>query len=73
MTEVDKIDVDKLKTVPVALSKLSDVVKNDVKKTEYNKLISKVNNIDTTKFVSRTKYGKDGLDLEMKISDVENS
>ena len=30
--EVDKLDTDKLKTVPVALSKLSNVVKNDVVK-----------------------------------------
>ena len=36
-TEVDKIDADKLKTVPVDLAKLSNVVENDVvKKTEYN-------------------------------------
>ena len=53
-TEVDKIDVDKLKTVPVDLSKLSNVVKNDVvKKTEYNKLVTKVDNIDTTNFVKK--------------------
>ena len=40
-TEVDKIDADKLKTVPVDLAKLSNVVKNDViKKTEYNKLVT---------------------------------
>ena len=51
-TEVDKIDADKLKTVPVDLAKLSKVVKNDVfKKTEYSKLVTKVDNIDTTKFV----------------------
>ena len=31
-TEVDRIDVDKLKTVPVDLSKLSNVVNNDVVK-----------------------------------------
>ena len=31
-TEVDKIDVDKLKTVPVDLAKLSNVVNNDVVK-----------------------------------------
>ena len=31
-TEVDEIDVDKLKTVPVDLAKLSNVVKNDVVK-----------------------------------------
>ena len=31
-TEVDKLDIDKLVTVPVDLSKLSNVVKNDVVK-----------------------------------------
>ena len=51
-TEVDKLDIDKLAPVPVDLSKLSDVVKNDVvKKTVYNKLVAKVNNIDTSDFV----------------------
>ena len=50
--EVDKIDADKLKTVPVDLAKLSNVVKNDVvKKTEYNQLVTKVDNVDTTNFV----------------------
>ena len=29
-TEVDKLDIDKLEPVPVDLSKLSDVVKNDI-------------------------------------------
>ena len=38
--------------VPVDLSKLSGVVKNDVaKKTEYDKLVGEVNNINTSKFV----------------------
>ena len=37
--------------VPVDLSKLSDVVKNDVvKKTVYDKLVAKVNSIDTSEF-----------------------
>ena len=31
-TEVDKIDADKLKTVPVDLAKLNDIVRNDVVK-----------------------------------------
>ena len=36
-TEVDKLDIDKLVPVPVDLSKLSGVVKNDVvKKDVYN-------------------------------------
>ena len=50
--EKDKLDIDKLVPVPVDLSKLSDVVKNDiVKKTVYDKLAAKVNNIDTSRFV----------------------
>ena len=56
-TEVDKLDIEKLAPVPVDLSKLSDVVKNDVvKKTVYDKLVAKVNNIDTSDFVLKTKY-----------------
>ena len=31
-TEVNKLDIDKLVAVPVDLSKLSDVIKNDVVK-----------------------------------------
>ena len=59
-TEIDKIDTDKLKTIPNDLAKLSNVVKNEVvKKTEYNKVVTKVNGIDTTNFVSRTKYDKE--------------
>ena len=49
--EVDKLDIDKLAPVPVDLSKLSDVVKNDVvKKTAYDQLVAKVNSIDTSGF-----------------------
>ena len=56
-TEVDKLDIDKLVAVPVDLSKLSDVVKNDVvKKVVYGKFIAKVNNTDTSRFVLKTKY-----------------
>ena len=36
-TEVDKIDVNKLKTTPIDLDRLSNLVKNDVvKNTDYN-------------------------------------
>ena len=71
-TEVDKIDAEKLKTVPVDLAKLSNVVKNDViKKTEYNKLVTKVDNIDTTNFVSRTKYQKHGSKFEDKVDKID--
>ena len=51
-TELDKLDIDKLVLVPADLSKLSDVVKTDiVKKTVYDILVVKVNNIDTSVFV----------------------
>ena len=43
--------------VPVDVSKLRDVVKNDVvKKTEYDELFKKANAIDTSEFVKKTNY-----------------
>ena len=70
-TEVDKLDIDKLTPVPNDLAKLSNVVKNDVvKKTVYEKLVAKVNNIDITGFVLKTTYDTDKSDLEKKISDA---
>ena len=59
-TEKDKLDIDKLVPLPRDLSKLSDVVKNDVvKKTVYDKFVARVNaimlnNIDTSKFLLKT-------------------
>ena len=47
-SKVGELDVYKLKTVPVDLSKLSDVVDNDfVKKTAYDELVKKVNTTDS--------------------------
>ena len=64
-TEVDKLDIDKLVPVPTDLSKLSNVVKNDVvKKTVYDKLVAKVNSIDTSGFVLKTKYDTDKSEIE---------
>ena len=61
----------KLKTVSIDLSKLSHVVNNDVlKKSVYDKLVAKVNNIDTSGFALKTKHDTDKLDLEKKISDI---
>ena len=55
--------------IAVALSKLSDVVKNDVvKKTVCNKLVAKVNSIDTSVFA----YIADKTELGKKIPDVIN-
>ena len=50
------------------MSKLSDVIKNDVvKKAVYDKLVVKVNNIDVNDFVLKTKYQADKAKLEKKI------
>ena len=44
-TEIDKLDIDKLGPVPTDLSKLSNVLKNDVvKKTDYNGKITEIEN-----------------------------
>ena len=70
-TEVDKLDIDKLVPVPVDLSKISDVVKNDVvKKGVQDKLVAKVDNIDTSGFVLKTKYDTDKSELENKVPDT---
>ena len=72
-TEVDKLGIGKLVRVPVDLSKLSNVVKNEVvKKTVYDKLLNKVNNIDTSGFLLKTKFDGDKLELEKKIPDISN-
>ena len=73
-TKVDKLDVDKLIPVPLDLSKLSDTVKYDVVKmincNMYDKLVTKVNNIDTSGIFLKTKYETVKSDLENKIADT---
>ena len=70
-TEVHRLDIDKLVPIPADLSKLSNVVKNDVaKKTVYDQLVTKVNNIDTRDFVLKTKYDTDKTELKNKIPDT---
>ena len=59
--------------VPVDFSKLSDVVKNDVlKKTTYDKLVAKVNDFNTSKFVLKTKYDTHKSEVENKILDASD-
>ena len=66
-TEVDKLDIDRLTPIPNDLAKLSNVVKNDVvKKTEYNKLVSIGNGIDTTNFVKKANMKRMGQTLKTK-------
>ena len=72
-TEVDKLDIDKLVPIPNDLSKLSNVVENDVvKKTVYDKLVTKVNNIDASGLVKKTDYNTKITELENKIPDITN-
>ena len=60
-TEVDKIDIDKLKAVPGDLAKLSNVVKNEVvKKTDFS----------ADNYVTRTKFSTDTNSLDDKIDKV---
>ena len=72
-TEADKLNIDKLVPIPDDLSKLNNVVKNDViKKTVYDKLVAKgnaipLNNLDTNDFVLKTKYQTDKTEIEIKF------
>ena len=69
-TEVDKIDTDKLKTVPADLAKLSNVVKNDVvKKTDYN---AKVTSIEG-QIAGVTKNTTDNLNDVKKLKGVDTN
>ena len=72
-TEVDKLDIDNLTPVSIDLPKLINVVKNDVKKTVYHKLVAKVNNIDITGFLLKTTYDTYKSDLEKKINDSDKN
>ena len=55
------------------MSKLSNVVKNDVvKKTVYTKLVAKVNNIDTSDFVLKTEHQTDKTELEKEIPNMSH-
>ena len=72
-TEVDKLDIDKLATVPVDLIKLSNAVKNDVvKKTVHDKLAAKVNNIDTSDYVLKTNFNAKFTELENKVRNTND-
>ena len=66
-SKVDKLDVDKLVHVPVVLSKLSDVVKNDLlKKDVYNAQTKNIEDkvLDITNLPTNTT-------LNAKVNDVK--
>ena len=69
-TEVDKIETDKLKTVPIDLAKLSNVVKNDVvKKIDYNTKLTSIEN----QIAEVTKNTVDNLAYITKLKAVDTS
>ena len=69
-SEVDKIDVDKLKTAPVDLAKLTNAIENDlVKKTAYN---TKVTSIET-QIAGLTKNTVDNLADIAKLKAIDTN
>ena len=69
-TELDKIDVEKLKTTPTDLAKLSNVVKNDVvKKTDYNTKVTSIEN----QIAGITKNAIDNLADITKVKAVDTN
>ena len=67
--KVNKLDVDKLVPVPVDLNKLSDVVKNFVKKDVYN---AKIKVPDITNLATNTNLNAKTNDVKGEISSITN-
>ena len=73
-TKVDDLDVGKLKTIPVDLKKLSDLVANEaVKNTKLNTLKIKLNSLekeipDATTLIYLNQYKSDKQNLGKKIT-----
>ena len=72
-SEVDKLDFQRLVPVPTDLSKLSNVVKNEVvKKTEYDELVKNVIAIKTsgtTNLVKKADYDTKTGEIQTRILD----
>ena len=73
-SKVDKLDVDELVPVPVDLSKLSHVVKNDVKKDIHN---AKIKNIedkisDITNLATKSTLNAKINDIKGEIPSITN-
>ena len=76
-TKVEDLDIGKLKTVPVDLKKLNDVVDNKViENAKFNTLKTTVNSLereipDATTLIQLNQYNTDKQNLEKKIGDVD--
>ena len=68
-SEVDKIDVDKLKTTPTDMAKLSNVKSDLVKKTDYNTKVTSIEN----QIAGVTKNTLDNLGDITKLKAVDTS
>ena len=66
--KVDKLDVDKLVLVPVDLSKLNDVIKNDAAKS--NVCNTKIRNIEEK--IPDITYLATNTTLNAKINEIKN-
>ena len=70
-SKIDKLDIGELETTPVDLSKLSNVVKDDVvKKTDNDELVKNVNAVqttDTSNLVTKTDYNTKINEIEKKL------
>ena len=72
-SKVNKTDIVKIKSVPVYLKKLSDVVDIDViKETVYEQLFTNVNDSDTSKLFKKTDYNTKILKIEDKYLTMIN-
>ena len=66
-SEVGKLDIGKLQTIPVDLAKLSNKeAYNVITKTQFSALVNKVHSIDTTDFVKKTNMKKMGQSMKIK-------
>ena len=75
-SKIDKLDIGRLETTPVDLSKLNDVVKdNFVTKSGYDKLVKEVNAIQAVNagnLVKKTDNNKKSSEIEKKILDHDH-
>ena len=71
-TEVDKLDADKVRTVPVDLAKLTNKVANDlVEETDFNKLEKKVTDNKTELDNLKTTVQNNHLTTESSINGLK--
>ena len=71
-TEVDKLDIPKLKTIPTDLSKLTKEVQEDfIKKTDFNSLKSKVDKKETDNDNLETKVNNNDLAIKTSVNNLK--